>query len=305
MKLVYHQIEDDSHTQSSSSVQAAALVSAAFGQGSQWATPKSALVTDVQPCRWDPAQDTADVLDWGEEEPAKPMTRARSRRVSSPPRAPTHSRRAFKPSESRLNKQVPLASDVARSSKRRRVDKVSVYNIISEPHQHFTPTTAREVPADLQALPKFSVKRYLVDSGQSAMDIRHKRVAWIIPLQGRPMDPYPVDCTAGEIVPDATPLTQQLTILWRRNYLLEFWQFLAVLRKKELFGALGFTLDSRQGFEFIKLFHSEFISLQLRSALDSWRNEKEPKVSGIKPYRPLKGAILLLVDEANKGLLLA
>jgi len=216
----------------------------------------------------------------------------------------------------------PPLPEPPRPTKRRRLETTSVFDIITkvrcssvvqlslivshnyvQPYQHHSPTSVREVPAALASLPQSPVKIYLHDGAQDAMQTPHKRVAWVIPLRGLPMRHH--DCTLADIVPDDEQAAQQSRIIWHKASIKAFWGFLAHIREKYLFGSIGYALDSKDGFDFIKVYHSASRSLQLRLALDSFRNDKERLAPGQKHYRPLKGVVLLLVDETSKELLLA
>lgn len=138
------------------------------------------------------------------------------------------------------------------------------------------------------------------------MRVPHKRIAWVIPVLGKP--PEHTDCTPASFTPTIDSLflpCPRPEIRWRKESLRVFWEFLQRMRKQLFFGALGLAFETHLDYDFIKIYHDARHSLRLRTALSGFRNEADVPEGGGKAYRPLKGAVLLLVDEVNCGLLLS
>lgn len=155
-------------------------------------------------------------------------------------------------------------------------------------------------------LAESTVKRCLQTDAREQLRLPHKRVAWVVPVLGKPPDH--ADCTPASFVPTVGALFHPSTspdIRWRKETARAFWDFLQRMRKLNSCGSVGLAFETHLDYDFIKIYHSAPQSLRLRTALGSFRNDADVPAAGGKAYRPLKGAVLLLVDEVNRGLLLA
>ncbi|KZV99022.1 hypothetical protein EXIGLDRAFT_267056 [Exidia glandulosa HHB12029] len=249
------------------------------------------------------------VPDWDEDAaPSKPAPAP----VAPPPAvdrlAPADATNVPRPARTRVDESARAPEDDSvRSVKRRKVEVSGAYQLIPEPHQYLAPEDrSTTTPSPMSVLAEAAVKQCLQADAREQLRVPHKRVAWIVPIVGKPPDHS--DCTPAAFTPTIAALflpTTTPTIRWRKETAWAFWESLQSMRKKRVFGSMGFAFETHLDYDFIKIYHNASHSLRLRTALGGFRNETDVPSTGGKAYRPLKTAVLLLVDEVNRGLLIA
>ncbi|EJD51936.1 hypothetical protein AURDEDRAFT_158780 [Auricularia subglabra TFB-10046 SS5] len=255
-----------------------------------------------------PPEAIASIPEWDEDLEPTPTTAEPSRVLATvDSSAPFDSTNI--PRSERRSQPLTSRHDTAQPPpKRRKVQLSPLYHLIEQPHQYLSPEPLSSPGLNpVSALREYEVERYLQDGARDQLQMRHKRIAWIVPTRGKP--PGAPECTPAAFAPTLSALFAEgaisATILWRKETARAFWDFLVRIRKQQVFGQLGFAYETSAEYDFIKVYHSACHSLRLRTALDSFRNEADVPQKGAKPYRPLKSAVLVLVDEVNRGLLIA
>ncbi|KDR77294.1 hypothetical protein GALMADRAFT_225410 [Galerina marginata CBS 339.88] len=218
--------------------------------------------------------------------------------------------------------------------KKRKLHVGSLYNVIPQPHMHpspFSPSEARTKGKPYKRVDPIFISPYTTLSSSD-----DTRWAWLIPVRGAFRWEH---CTSGEFLDNSHLLPIPPTpgspdrVSWTEASLRGFWQFLLDLRNVGSLGSLGIsfhaardkpsqaskfsasdsiltpsraTLDTSLNpssqtsmVDYIKVYHDAPKALYVRYALDIWQYRK---TSGDDKIRVLKGARLVLVDEASQGI---
>ncbi|KAG8744541.1 hypothetical protein FRC10_009993 [Ceratobasidium sp. 414] len=158
-----------------------------------------------------------------------------------------------------------------------KIFKGSLHNIIPQPH--FFPSLPCPSPplteGMLAALEVSSVHAWFDKHGKPKMAPTEgfvcepwKRVAWIIPVRGRP--PWE-GCSSAAI--SSRPIVKarkKRTVLWTPSALRSLWTQLDGFRESKRVGSLSLSFEpaqADQAFEFVKVYHEAKVSLKLRTIL--------------------------------------
>ncbi|KAG9082451.1 hypothetical protein FRC06_005062, partial [Ceratobasidium sp. 370] len=153
----------------------------------------------------------------------------------------------------------------------------SLHNIIPQPH--FFPSLPCPSPplteGMLAALEVSSVHAWFDEQGKPRLAPAEgfvcepwKRVAWIIPVRGRP--PWEGCSSAAIASRPIVKARKKRTVLWTPAALRSLWTQLDGFRESKRVGSLSLSFEptqADQAFEFVKVYHEAKVSLKLRTIL--------------------------------------
>ncbi|KAL1748287.1 hypothetical protein HDZ31DRAFT_30127 [Schizophyllum fasciatum] len=212
--------------------------------------------------------------------------------------------------------------------KKRKLDVTPLYSLLPKPHAYLSPVSAKVKIAGLR--PYAKTEPIVLDSEGSSRLV-FSRNAWIVPVRGKLTwdacssaalleDPGRSDAS---IVP-SPPKPKDNRILWTRDALQQFWNFLIYLRHKGRLGPIGLSYQvapvgdhvsgpadfqnslSRSydttSIDLIKIHHDGELSMYLRNILHLWACRED---DGDTSIRVLRGARLLLANHTGKAFLIS
>ncbi|KAJ3504820.1 hypothetical protein NLJ89_g7739 [Agrocybe chaxingu] len=213
-------------------------------------------------------------------------------------------------------------------AKRRKPYPGPLYHLIPKPHIHPSPFIAS---SHLKGRPFQKYDPIFLAPYIAFSQPDNARVAWLIPVNGTL--PWEKASSGSFLDSSETPTSSDLgTILWSEESLLNFWRFLLDLRCVGALGSLGisfhFARQQKQPSipqnqanvetpasavpppglsttDHIKLYHDASKAFYIRNALDLWSFQIVIDPKPPHKVRVLKGAHLVLMDDASRPILVS
>ncbi|KAI5891356.1 uncharacterized protein SCHCODRAFT_02505445 [Schizophyllum commune H4-8] len=225
--------------------------------------------------------------------------------------------------------RVPVSKRMSRSStpdpspKRRKLYTAPLYDLLPKPHVFVSPVTSKIKMKDLKA---YNRRKPIILDPDVQLSAPFSRNTWIIPIRGKlSWD----ECSSAALFDPSNesaipfpPTPTDNEILWTRDAISQFWQFLIYFRQKGRLGPIGlsFQVSSVQpisgsassgsatahndisSLDHVRIHHDGQLSMHVRNILHLWAYRANEGDSGI---RMLRGARLLLVNHKGKALLIS
>ncbi|KAI5826928.1 hypothetical protein K523DRAFT_418845 [Schizophyllum commune Tattone D] len=209
------------------------------------------------------------------------------------------------------------------SPKRRKLYTAPLYDLIPKPHVFLSPVTSKIKVKDLKA---YTRRKPIVLDPEANVSAPFSRNTWIVPIRGRlawdECSSAALFDSSNEFAIPFPPTPHDNEILWTRDAVMQFWQFLIYFRQKGRLGRIGLSFQvssmptiggsASSGIsanntdistvDHIRINHDGELSMHVRNILHLWAYRENEGDSGI---RMLRGARLLLVNHKGKALLIS
>ena len=192
-----------------------------------------------------------------------------------------------------------------------------------QPHVFTSPVTSKTKVKDLKA---YTRRKPIVLDPEANMSAPFCRNTWIVPIRGglawEECSSAALFDPSNEFAIPFPPTPHDNEILWTRDAVMQFWQFLIYFRQKGRLGRIGLSFQVSSmptiggsassgssttntdisSVDHIRIHHDGELSMHVRNILHLWayrENEGDPGI------RMLRGARLLLVNHKGKALLIS
>ncbi|KAL1672209.1 hypothetical protein EV122DRAFT_295039 [Schizophyllum commune] len=207
--------------------------------------------------------------------------------------------------------------------KRRKLYTAPLYDLIPKPHVFLSPVMSK---IKIRHLKAYTRRKPIVLDPDANVSAPFSRNTWIVPIRGKLAWE---ECSSAALFDPShefaipfPPTPNDNEILWTRDAVMQFWQFLIYFRQKGRLGRIGLSFQVSSmptiggsassgssttntdisSVDHIRIHHDGELSMHVRNILHLWayrENEGDPDI------RMLRGARLLLVNHKGKALLIS